>query len=167
AADLTRQTEALDAARQALETRSYVGASVTALAKGEETFVPAGPAAAGARGVTWGTAVHRALELAARGMPEEVLRDACREILVEVERVDESGEPTEVDALLALVTAVRRSELWERARAARVRHLEVPILVAFRGEEARRLDAIAPAEAAEGAADRLVEGVIDLAFLEE
>src|SRR5690606_10979274 len=109
---------------------------------------------------------HRALELGAGGMSETELRSACREILVEVERVDESGEPAEVGALLDLVNAVLGSALWRRARAARVRHLEVPFLVSFRGDDARLLDAILPPDPAAAEVDRLVEGVIDLAFLE-
>jgi ATP-dependent helicase/nuclease subunit A len=165
--ELARQTARLDGIRAALKVGSYVGASVTALAKGEEAFVPAGPATKGARGVSWGTAVHRALELGAGGMADAELRRACREILVEVERVDEKGEPAEVEALVELVKTVVGSELWRRARRAPVRHLEVPFLVAFRGEEARLLEAVIPPDAAATEAVRLVEGVIDLAFLEE
>ena len=165
--ELAAQTERLADARASLGVSSYLGASVTTLAKGEETFVPPRSATAGARGVSWGTAVHRALELAAGGMSATELRSACREILVDAERVDQTGEPDEVEALAELVNAVLKSELWRRARAARVRHLEVPFLVAFDGDEVRRLGAIVPPDPAVGDVARLVEGVIDLAFLEE
>ena len=81
--------------------------------------------------------------------------------------MDEPGAPTETDTLLELVEAVRGSELWQRAERAAARHLEVPFLVAFQGEEAALLDPILSTDAAMEAVDRLVEGVIDLAFLEE
>jgi ATP-dependent helicase/nuclease subunit A len=167
AEELVQATEDLVQTRASLAAPSYLTGSVTGLAKGEEGFVAAGSAGAGARGVSWGTAVHRVLELAGRGLRAAELRSACREILIEVERIDERGEPTEVETLLALVASVRASELWRRAEAATRRHVEVPFLVGFSGDDAEALRRIVPPDPEAPDAERLVEGVIDLAFLEE
>src|SRR5690606_16772198 len=71
------------------------------------------------RGAEWGTAGHVAIEAAARGATGETLRAVCRAALIENERpVDDRGEPTELDELVALVERLGRSRLWERAQRA-------------------------------------------------
>jgi ATP-dependent exoDNAse (exonuclease V) beta subunit len=64
------------------------------------------PAAAGGladdapvrRGTDWGSAVHDGLQYAALGMSGAVLRDACRNRLVALDRpLDAAGQPTELD----------------------------------------------------------------------
>ena len=117
------------------------------------------------RGAEWGTAVHVAIEAAARGATGETLRAVCRAALIENERpVDDRGEPTELDELVALVERLGRSRLWERAQRAERRLVEVPFCIALQPSEVRALGLAEP-----GAEDRteVVEGVIDLAFRED
>jgi len=79
------------------------------------------------RGPSWGSAVHGALAVAATGPTDEVLRLACRHLLVEYERpLDEHGQPTEVNELISLVEVVSTSSLWARAQAATRCLVEVP-----------------------------------------
>ncbi len=102
----------------------------------------------GPGGFEWGSAVHAVLEAAARGVEGEALAAAARTALLEQDRPARDGEPTELATLLALVDAVRASELWEQAEAA--------------GEAGLRL-----AEhpfALEMEDGSFLEGVIDLAF---
>ena len=163
---LQRRSAELAEARAEMKAHSYRSGSVTRLAKGEQSYLPAGPGAAGARGASWGTAVHEALEAMGAGHPEADLLAVCREILLGVGRVDELGEPAEAEELARLVIAVRGSELWRRAEASPRKHQEVPFLVAFRGEELRGVEGIVATDPGAPGVDRLVEGVIDLAFLE-
>lgn len=117
------------------------------------------------RGAEWGTAVHRAIEAAGRGATGEALRAVCRAALIESERpVDARGEPVELEELVTLVERLGRSELWERARSAERRLVEVPFCIAFDPRESAALGL-----SEEGAAGRteVVEGVIDLAFRED
>ena len=110
--------------------------------------------------------MHEALEAMGAGHPETDLLAVCREILLGVGRVDELGEPAEAEELARLVIAVRGSELWRRAEASPRKHQEVPFLVAFRGEELRGVEGIDATDPGAPGVARLVEGVIDLAFLE-
>ncbi|MCA9739526.1 MAG: UvrD-helicase domain-containing protein [Gemmatimonadetes bacterium] len=108
--------------------------------------------ARGPRGYEWGSVVHATLAAAAHGRPAEELRIVGRDLLREYERpVDDAGEPTELMELLALVERIRGSDLWRRAEAASVRHVEVPIAVPLE-------------DGGEGPA--VLEGVLDLAFRE-
>lgn len=101
-------------------------------------------------GFEWGSVVHAVLAVAGEGTRGEALARLARELLVEYERpVDATGAPTELESLLALVEAVRGSELWERAAASRERHGEIPFVV-------NRGVPDGPPE--------LIEGVIDLVF---
>lgn len=91
-----------------------------------------GPPAGSARfrGYSWGSAVHGALAAAAEDDAEVPLRAACRALLVEHGRpLNDHGEPTELEELVALVRSVRASELWRRAAQAGRVLAEVPFAV--------------------------------------
>ena len=114
------------------------------------------------RGRSWGSAVHGALDAAGRGATGDELRRICRSLLLELERPVSTGEPEELDELVALVESVRASDLWVRAGNA-IRSLsEVPF--AYRDDDSR-IELPAGADHRAGTA-LLVEGVVDLAFEE-
>ncbi|HKJ01415.1 MAG TPA: UvrD-helicase domain-containing protein, partial [Longimicrobiales bacterium] len=91
------------------------------------------PSAAGSgrfRGYSWGSAVHGALAASADDDAELALRAACRSLLVGHGRpLDDHGEPTELEELVALVRSVRASALWRRAAQAGRVLTEVPFAV--------------------------------------
>ena len=151
-------------------------------------------ATTGFRGFSWGSAVHGGNLAAAASDPDPAgLRATCRDLLVENERpVDDHGEPMELAELLDLVSAVRSSELWQRAQRAERMLSEVPFAVPGPVDTARADTGDAPSRAgrpqldlfSEGSSDEgeettttpsdstdhtveVLEGVIDLAFLEE
>ena len=105
------------------------------------------------RGLSWGLAVHGALDAAARGARGEELRRLARSALLEAERPVEDGEPKELDELVRLVERVLESDIWARARAAERWLSEVP----FAFHDPAPEDGVAP---------RIMEGVVDLAFRE-
>jgi ATP-dependent helicase/nuclease subunit A len=136
--------------------------------------------------------VHGALAASALQPDPPALRATCRDLLVQHERpLDDHGEPVELNELVSLVDAVRSSDLWGRAQRAQRVLSEVPFAVPGLGphhwNQARNAPnpAVRPqldlfgggrqeddgAEVVDdpGAPDRLevLEGVIDLAFLEE
>ncbi len=133
-----------EAARETAEARERIAAmaeptvrnvSVTEVAKRREDRREArpaeGPPAARSgealRGYAWGSAVHGALAAAATVGGDEGLRATCRALLIEHGRpLDDHGEPTELEELLALVATVRASDLWQRAHRARRTLVEVP-----------------------------------------
>jgi ATP-dependent helicase/nuclease subunit A len=138
--------ERLEAARSGLAARaepSFRHVSVTDLAKhdragGASRLPGEGGAGVGAdesvagafRGYSWGSAVHGALAAAATDDSEVGLRAACRALLVEHARpLDDHGQPRELEELVALVRAVRGSDLWRRAAAASRVLAEVPFAV--------------------------------------
>ena len=101
-------------------------------------------------GYEWGSVVHEVLAVAGEGIHGDALEQLARDLLIEYERpVDATGAPTELDALLALVESVRRSDIWARAMASPERHTEVPFAVNRNGRDEH------PA---------VIEGVIDLVF---
>jgi ATP-dependent exoDNAse (exonuclease V) beta subunit len=145
------------------------------------------------RGFSWGSAVHGALAAAARGPGVEPLRATCRDLLVEYGRpIDDHGEPIELEELAELVRTVQGSELWLRAMRAERVLVEVPFAVpgwrsapsaereGFQEDvaaERRQLDLFggsarptasssAPTPSVEEGPPVVLEGVIDLAFLE-
>jgi len=141
----------------------------------------------GFRGFSWGSAVHGALAAAAVDADPLGLRATCRDLLVENERpLDDHGEPVELTELLDLVRSVRESELWRRAQRAERMLSEVPFAVsgmaeALQGDDAQgptvrarpQLDLFGEPVAQEEAdaepvdqPEAVLEGVIDLAFLE-
>jgi ATP-dependent helicase/nuclease subunit A len=158
AASILAGASVLAERRRELACPGYRVQSVTSLAGRD---VPDAPARG--RGAEWGTAVHHALEAAARGASGLSLRAVCRAALVDAERpADEHGDPVELDELLALVEGVLASDVWARAAAAEHRLAEVPFALHLTAEEAHALGAAAAGESCA----MLVEGVIDLAFRE-
>lgn len=139
--------------------------SVTARAKGEPSpgaaavgadvrtdAMPQPDLRPGAGGFEWGSVVHEVLAAAGEGTTGDALTRLARELLVEFERpVDASGEPAELEALIALVESVRSSSIWKRAMEADERHSEVPFAVNVGPGPGR---------------GEVIEGVIDLAFRE-
>ncbi|MDE2794018.1 MAG: UvrD-helicase domain-containing protein [Gemmatimonadota bacterium] len=100
-------------------------------------------------GFEWGSVVHAVLAAVGEGMRGEPLAQLARDLLIEFERpVDSTGAPTELQALVALVDAVRGSAVWRRAMESDERYTEVPFAVNFGGER------------------EVLEGVIDLVFRE-
>jgi ATP-dependent helicase/nuclease subunit A len=156
------------------------------------TDVALSGSAAELRGLSWGSAVHGALAAAARAPGVEQLRATCRDLLVEHGRpVDDHGEPRELEELTALVAALQGSALWQRAKRAERVLAEVPFSApGWHGEELQDAgpaagqradrpqldlfgasggsrDHATPAGAREsGGSPVLLEGVIDLVFLE-
>ncbi len=107
-----------------------------------------------AGGYEWGSVVHAVLAQAGQGTSGEELERFARSLLVEFERpVDDRGAPVELESVLALVAAARRSEIWARAMESPERHTEVPFAASLAGD-------------GESAAPDVVEGVVDLVFRE-
>ncbi|MGQ0815270.1 MAG: UvrD-helicase domain-containing protein [Gemmatimonadota bacterium] len=104
------------------------------------------------RGTEWGTIVHAALEVAARGADAERIAIACKGLLQEYERPqNEQGEPAELDELLALIEGMTRSETWKRAMRSGNYLVEVPFSWSDRDDGKQTV----------------IDGVIDLAFREK
>ncbi|HTY41927.1 MAG TPA: UvrD-helicase domain-containing protein [Thermoanaerobaculia bacterium] len=129
-------------------TPTFAVATVTAVAHAGEK---PGWEATG-RGMSWGRVLHGALEAAMRDPGLDLARHAAN-LLVAEER-----PPGELDDVLQTVDDVRRSPLWDRARAAKRRLVEVPFAL-----EAPR----AELGLAEGPDPVLLQGAIDLAFEED
>ncbi|MEO8431162.1 MAG: UvrD-helicase domain-containing protein [Acidobacteriota bacterium] len=131
---------------------TYASAAVTAISH---------PAAGVARpfasetgkGMSWGSALHRLLEAAMRD-PKLDLRLLASNVLAEEER-----PPEDLEEALAVVEGVRGSPLWKRALAAKRRLVEVPFAVSVPSA-----DVSGPAD---GPAETLLSGAIDLLFEEE
>jgi ATP-dependent exoDNAse (exonuclease V) beta subunit len=116
-------------------------------------------------GTAWGGVVHEALEASGRGAAGETLRYICRGLLMAAERpMDESGEPAELDELLAIIAAVEASDVWRRAAAAEVRLIEVPF--GLRVEAAEYVAMTSAVAGAAAAPVEIIDGRIDLAFRE-
>lgn len=177
ARDLMDDAAALERRRERAAAPAYVVRTATALAKGGRSGgagVPSAPRAAAGRapadpadgpdasfrGLSWGSAVHGGLDAAARGATGDRLRALCRTLLLETERPQREGEPLELDELFALVQRVLGSEIWARAGAAERILTEVPF--AFHAAAGRLPETAEPAPDA----PRILEGVVDLAFLE-
>lgn len=110
------------------------------------------------RGMDWGSAVHRLLEIAAdwarfhawdTADNREYLKWKAEEILSELGLADSSGD--RVRELLAEVNGVLRSPLWERARSAEYVMAEARLEVPWREESGVR---------------HIRRGSVDLAFRE-
>ena len=104
------------------------------------------------RGMSWGRVIHRALEAA--------MRDPRLDLALHAENLlaAEERPPGELDDVLRTVEAVRASDLWRRAGAARRRLVEVPFALEVPREELG---------IAEGPQRVLLQGAIDLAFEED
>jgi ATP-dependent exoDNAse (exonuclease V) beta subunit len=144
--------------RAAAAQPSFIAASVRDLAKktymGGEVIDPLPlplRADVAPRGTEWGTIVHAALEVAARGADAQRIAIACKGLLQEYERPqDEHGEPAELRELIGLVEGMTRSETWKRAMRAGNALVEVPFSFSDTDET-----------------QTIVDGVIDLAFREK
>jgi ATP-dependent helicase/nuclease subunit A len=134
-------------------------------------------------GQDWGTVVHRLLELAVVHLEEERgtfdLQRAAENALAESD-LDESdlaesgiARRTLVDRAVALVEEIRQSTTWQRIRASRERHVEVPFTIAVAGGE---IPAAVTVDAGPGQTDSaaafgdslpvLIRGQIDAVFEE-
>ncbi len=172
---LLEETRLAAAERSRQAEPTYLFSSVTDLTKGGTLEAPGPPADAtegrdtpaeaeasrpaapspgsrtAPRGYEWGSVVHEALALAARGLEGEAFAQVCRSLLIQEERpVAPDGAPTELNELLELVERVRASDLWIQAMAAPERHSELTF--------------VAPRPGSEGDVPEMIEGVIDLAY---
>ena len=118
------------------------------------------PVSSGPGGYEWGSAVHSLLQAAARGGNAERLRALGRSLLLELDRPNRAGEPSELDALLATVATVHGSDVWRRATAAERMLVEVPFALEIELEGQHKK------AAARGGLATYLEGVVDLAFRE-
>ena len=158
ASDIMRRAAQVETQRAQAAASTFAATSIKDIARKSmlrgETFEPL-PIAARAdvapRGMEWGSIVHSALEVAARGADDDRLEIACRGLLLDFERpLDTNGEPAELAELLALVHGMARSEIWKRALRSGHYLVEVPFAIS---------------DVDEGAT-AIAEGVIDLAFRE-
>ena len=160
--DFAGRVEQVEAALTRAGGPTYELATVSGLAKDSaktagqdvspiETF-PSSPLLPVSGGYEWGSVVHQMLAAAGDGNNEQALAQLARDQLIESERpVDVRGEPVELEALLALVAAVRKSQVWARAMASEERYTEMPFALHRR---------------AAGGPPGVLEGVIDLVFRE-
>ena len=104
------------------------------------------------RGTEWGSIVHSALEVSARGAGRPKLEIACSGLLLDFERpLDTNGQPAELAELLAIVEGIARSDVWKRAMRSGTALVEVPFSVS-EIDDGRTM---------------LIDGVIDLAFRDQ
>ncbi len=158
AADIMRKAVVVAEARAESAQHTYAATSVKDLARKTmlrgETLEPVPMivrADVAPRGTEWGSIVHSALEVAARGADAERMAVACRGLLLEYERpLGENGEPAELSELLALVQGIAQSEIWKRAMRSGTALVEVPFAASEVDDQVRGS----------------VDGVIDLAFRE-
>jgi ATP-dependent helicase/nuclease subunit A len=155
---------------------SQAAAASRTAADGTASRGPAGAAASPnppGRGSEWGTAVHDALAWAARGTAGAELGLACRSRLVALDRpLDQTGEPVELDELVAVIEAVLAAPIWQRARAAARLLIEAPFAVTFSATDYARAfgggrAADHAGEGEESPALEVVDGRVDLAFRED
>lgn len=128
---------------------SYAVAAVTTLAHaGQDTPFRESTG----RGLSWGSVIHRLLEAVMRD-PDLDVRSYAVNVLAE-----EGREPEDLEEAVRTVEAVRSSNLWKRALAARQRLVEVPFaLMVPTGDLG----------AASGPPETLLTGALDLVFEEE
>ncbi len=129
---------------------SYSVASVTALAHGQAGPVPFREDTG--RGMEWGRIIHRLLEALMRD-PSLDTRAYAANLFSEEERA-----PDDLSDAVRLVEAARDSALWQRARSAKRRMVEVPFVLAVPSAELG---------VTEGPAETLLQGAIDLLFEED
>ena len=124
-----------------MATYRVVAAKADALGKAtDQSEVPA----SGEHGTEWGTAVHRLLE-AAMEVPGADLRPLALTLIEETEL-----EASSVESLLETVARVQTSDTWNRAQESPQQLIEAPFVRLERADDQ----------------DKIVRGVIDLAFLE-
>jgi ATP-dependent helicase/nuclease subunit A len=130
-------------------TGSYSVLPITKIAHGNHAELVRAEEGLG-KGTSWGRVLHR--------MFEEMLlnEDVNVELLASNLLKDEERDAAELAEVIRVVTAVQRSPLWQRAKAARERFVEVPFALMV-----PRADA-----GLDGDGDTLLHGVIDLVFRE-
>ncbi len=106
------------------------------------------------KGMSWGRAVHRALESLMRN---DCSGDSLVRLAENLLR-DEDRPPEDLPDLLRLLESVRASDIWSRARRAGERYVEVPFAAWVKSSENGLPD---PPERT------LINGAIDLVFKEE
>ncbi|HEY0672915.1 MAG TPA: UvrD-helicase domain-containing protein [Longimicrobiales bacterium] len=159
AGDIMRRVAAVSAQREVSAEPTFAATAVKDIARksmlGSEALEPVPlivRADVAPRGTEWGSIVHSAIEVAARGADDYKLEIACRGLLLDFERpLDNNGEPAELAELIALVRGIAHSDIWKRATRSGHYLVEVPF---------------AATEIDEGAT-AIVEGVIDLVFREK
>ncbi len=107
------------------------------------------------RGLSWGRVLHAVLEAAMRDEAADLPAIAANAL------AEEERPSAELPEVLRVAEAVRRSPLWERARRAKRRLVEVPFALRVAPEE------IGLAGAAADTLDCLLQGAIDLVFEED
>jgi ATP-dependent helicase/nuclease subunit A len=120
-------------------------------------------------GMAWGKIIHALLELAARGARGGALRSAVETALRgEDAPLRWHHDPERVQQAVETVERVIASDTWRRAQAADRMLVEAPFAVAWSTAEYRALIASVrgPGAAQIGAPVEIIEGVVDLAFLE-
>jgi len=102
------------------------------------------------KGMSWGRVLHRLFEA--------MLRDESIDIRLYAENLlkDEERDVVELAEVLRVVEAVQSSPLWQRAKAADERYVEIPFA----------LEVPAAELGLEGPPDTLLHGTIDLVFRE-
>ncbi len=158
AADILRRVQMVSAQRAACAVPTFAATAVKDVARATmrsgEVLEPVPVitrADVAPRGTEWGSIVHSAIEVAARGADDQKLEIACRGLLLDFERpLDENGEPAELPELLALVRGIISSDIWKRAARTGQYLVEVPFAVTE----------------PDNGATSIIEGVIDLAFRE-
>jgi ATP-dependent helicase/nuclease subunit A len=104
------------------------------------------------RGLSWGRVLHAVLEAAMRDEKADLAAVGANALAAE------ERPPGDLAELLGLVEAVRRSALWQRARRAKRRLVEVPFGLTVPREELGLSD---------GPETTLLQGAIDLLFEED
>jgi ATP-dependent helicase/nuclease subunit A len=169
--ELLARVRAADDARREHARPTFQSGSVRARVKGKDLALDQA-LYAGGRGPDWGSAVHGALEEAARGARGVALRSVCRSLLLTNERpAGEDGEPVELDELVLLVDTVLASPLWQRAGQARDLLVEAPFSLAVPAAEYATMLHTIQGNGGNGLAAgpglEIVDGVIDLVFRDE
>lgn len=172
-ADLASRGDAAKTAIKDAGEASYVVETVTQRAKTEDGSPPETTESAFAvtdlrplkGGYDWGHVVHQVLMAAGNGESGDRLRQRARHLLVEHGRVDERGEPVELDTLMEVTEGVRGSEIWRRAMASPERYTEMPIAACRPPSDSLPARASASGDGSPAVAE-VLEGVVDLVFRE-
>jgi len=129
---------------------TYAVSTVTSLAHADASEKPAWESTG--RGLSWGRVLHAVLEAAMRDEAADLPTIAANAL------AQEERPAAELPEVLRVAEAVRRSPLWERARRAKRRLVEVPFALR-----------VAPEELGLGGApaDTVLQGAIDLVFEED
>ena len=125
-----------------------------------ESGAPFVPRETTGKGMSWGRVLHRLLERRMRfpGAKEREMGPAELEVLAGNLLRDEDRPSEEIRELIAVADRVAASELWQRAKSAEARLVEVPFATVVRSRDYGLPD---PPE------ETLLNGAIDLVFRED